>query len=107
MSQSEVKPIIIIQSDEGPYPKGYSYRIELHKLLSTDLKRKFGILNAYYLPDAGNNYLYPDISPVNSFRIIFNEYFGKDYKMLKEKHFLTNYQYSHQFIDVTNRLKNN
>ena len=107
LSQSEVKPIIIIQSDEGPYPKGYSYRIELHKLLSTDLKTKFGILNAYYLPDAGNNYLYPDISPVNSFRIIFNEYFGKDYKMLKEKYFLTNYQYAHQFIDVSNRLKNN
>ena len=105
--KSEVKPIIIIQSDEGPYPEGYKKDIKLHNLLSMDLYKKFGIINAYYLPDAGNDYLYQDISPVNSFRIIFNKYFGKDYKMLKDKHYLTNYRYSHQFIDVTNRLKNN
>jgi hypothetical protein len=42
------------------------------------------ILNAYYLPDGGKEELYPSISPVNSFRVIFNEYFGTDFEILPD-----------------------
>jgi hypothetical protein len=42
------------------------------------------ILNAYYLPDGGNNTLYSSITPVNSFRLIFDQYFGTKYGLLDD-----------------------
>ncbi len=42
------------------------------------------ILNAYYLPGDGSLSLYPGITPVNSFRVIFNSYFGTDYPILPD-----------------------
>jgi len=38
-------------------------------------------LNAYYLPGHEDE-LSPDISPVNTFRLIFDSYFGGNYDML-------------------------
>ncbi|MDM7999085.1 MAG: hypothetical protein QUS33_03555 [Dehalococcoidia bacterium] len=77
LAGSEVKPIIILQSDHGlrchggsdvPVPEG-----EWQK-----------ILNAYYLPGGGEEALYDSISPVNTFRIVFNQYFGADYDLLPD-----------------------
>ncbi len=44
---------------------------------------QFKILNAYYLP-GHNDLLYPTISPVNTFRLIFDTYLGADYPLLKD-----------------------
>ncbi len=41
-------------------------------------------LMAFYLPD-GPGGLYPSISPVNAFRLIFNEYFGGNYPLLPDQ----------------------
>jgi len=102
LSSSEVKPIIIIQSDEGPAPEGYS---DLGANNSDQqLKQKFGILNAYLLPDIDESVLYPSISPVNSFRIVFNLYFRTDFEILTDKHFMSSYYYVYKFLDVTDRL---
>ncbi len=68
LQQSETPPIILIQSDHG---------FSLEKL------RSFRILNAYYLPERQPS-LYQTISPVNSFRLIFNEYFGGQYPLLED-----------------------
>jgi hypothetical protein len=66
LEKSIVPPIVIIQSDTG--------------FLSNWEK----IFNAYYLPGDGKNQLYDNISPVNSFRIIFNHYFGENYELLED-----------------------
>jgi hypothetical protein len=51
-----------------------------------DSREKLAILNAYYLPNFKNNSdLYPEISPVNSFRLIFNHYFLTDYEILDDR----------------------
>jgi hypothetical protein len=65
VEHSDVPPIIIIQGDHG----------------LTHRNRTL-ILNIYYLPDGGDANLYPNITPVNSFRLIFNTYFGTDYPLL-------------------------
>lgn len=67
VAQSDVPPIIIIQGDHG---------------LST--RNRTLILNIYYLPDGGDENLYPSITPVNSFRVIFETYFGADYPLLED-----------------------
>ncbi len=71
LSVSDHEPIIIIQGDHGgPETK--------------DLSSSVHILNAYYLPDTTNDKLYETISPVNTFRLIFNTYFGTDYEYLPD-----------------------
>lgn len=71
LEKSKTPPIIILQGDHG--------------LQMTEGGRRMDILNAFYLPDGGNDLLYPDITPVNSFRIVLNKYFGGNYPLLKDQ----------------------
>jgi len=41
-------------------------------------------LNAYFLPDGGLESLYPNITPINTFRVIFNTYFQYDLPLLED-----------------------
>jgi len=72
LKESTTPPIIVIQGDHGPWmqPKD----------------RHMWILNAYYLPGHEDR-LYPNISPVNTFRLIFDSYFGGHYKLLGDTSF--------------------
>jgi len=76
LKNSANEPIIVIQSDHGLRPVHQGIDI------GGDEWRK--ILNAYYLPGDGKELLYDSISPVNSFRVIFNYYFGADYPLLED-----------------------
>ncbi|MBN2115884.1 MAG: hypothetical protein JW730_04905 [Anaerolineales bacterium] len=69
LAESETPPIIILQGDHGPWLQPNP--------------QHFFILNAYYLPGHKEE-LYPTISPVNSFRLVFNDYFGGKYDMLED-----------------------
>ena len=68
LSESENEPIIIIQGDHGK---------------EDDNRSK--ILNLYYFPNQSYTSLYPSITPVNSFRVIFDEFFGFDYPLVEDK----------------------
>jgi hypothetical protein len=79
LDKSSNPPIIIIQSDHGLRPSSVHEGIEIGE----NEWRK--IMNTYYFPGNGNELLYKNISPVNTFRLIFNRFFGKNYPMLEEK----------------------
>jgi hypothetical protein len=71
---SKDDPIIIVQGDHGSRLfSGEEGFLESHT-----------ILNAYHLPKGGNDLLYPTISPVNSFRLIFDRYFGQKLPLVKD-----------------------
>ena len=106
---TEKRPIVIIlQADEGPYPKGFDAVQSSNWKNATDdeLRIKFGILNAFYM--SGENYdtLYQSISPVNIFRIIFNKYFDADLEILEDKSFaFEDLDHIYSFFDVTGRVR--
>lgn len=77
IKSSNEPPIIIIQGDHG-VPRLPDWNET--------------IFSAYYLPGADNAGLYPNISPVNSFRVIFNDYFGGQLPLLPDKSCVTNHE---------------
>lgn len=106
---SKTPPIIIVQSDEGPFPmkKQIDSKQSWSKATDEQLAEKFPIMNAYYLPNSSASAdLYPSISPVNSFKVVFNNYFGTNYDLLPDKHYIfKDENHYYQFVDVTDRLK--
>ncbi len=69
LKKSTIEPIIIVQSDHG-----------LKWLGEWDK-----ILNAYHLPGDGRQLLHNAVSPVNTFRIIFNHYFNASYELFDDR----------------------
>jgi hypothetical protein len=41
------------------------------------------------LPGGGTSQIYPTITPVNTFRLIFNIYFGGNYPLLEDKSYFS------------------
>jgi hypothetical protein len=87
LAESETPPIIILQGDHGAWmqPKD----------------RRMWIFNAYYLPGHEDE-LYPTISPVNTFRLIFNAYFGGDYEMLEDISYFSPVPNLYDFSEMPN-----
>lgn len=85
LTNSAVPPIIILQGDHGFQPCADPRCTETKQGRLFGYKLRSAIFNAYYLPDGGNKLLYPSISPVNSFRVVFNRYFGGNYKLLEDR----------------------
>ena len=79
----DYSPVIIIQGDHGE--GAFFGDPQSHATRDDVIPGRMGILNAYHLPRGGNSLLYPSISPVNSFRVIFNYYFGTDYELLDDR----------------------
>jgi hypothetical protein len=74
IKNSKTPPVIIMMGDHGAtgIPK-----------LETPQWR-MSILNAFYVNDEAKQDLYATITPVNSFRVIFNHYFGTEYPLLED-----------------------
>jgi hypothetical protein len=77
LANSQTPPVIIIQGDHG-------MKCKVEKIGEPPERLKKCILNTYYLPGGGRKLLYPTISPVNSFRVVFDYYLGGHYKLLKD-----------------------
>jgi hypothetical protein len=79
LKNSQEKPIIIVQGDHGPpialtNPDAYA-------------KVRTRVLNAYLCPPEIQKVLYPTITPINTFRVIFNGLFGTKFPLLPDRTF--------------------
>lgn len=109
LKDSKNPPIIILQSDEGPYPerlRADKDNFKFREATKDELKEKFGILNAYYLPEIETSNLYSEITPVNTFRVILNEYFGEQLPLLEDINYAqTEYSNPYNVFNATNFMR--
>jgi hypothetical protein len=75
INQSKIPPVIIIQGDHG---------------LDTEVRN--ANLIAYYFPNGGTKVLYSTITPVNSFRLVLDTYFGQNLPLLPDVSYFSTYE---------------
>ena len=88
IANSDVPPIIVIQGDHGP-------------TVASSPRARMSNLNAYYLPGVDAAF-YPTITPVNTFRVIFNTYFGQNLELLEDVSLYSEYTDPFEFKVVPN-----
>ena len=86
LADHELAPIVIIQGDHGS--------------IIESPKQRMSILNAYKFPEPLKDDLYPDVSPVNTFRMLFNHLLGSQYELLEDRALYSTYDnpYEYQLI---------
>ena len=82
LGRADQPPIIILQSDHGSVHSPW-----IPERTDQAAGIRFGILNALHLPGVETARLPDTLTPVNTFRIIFNEYFGARYELLENRHY--------------------
>ena len=93
IANSATPPIIVIQGDHGP-------------TVASRPRSRMSNLNVYFLPGAEKS-LYPTITPVNTFRVIFNNYFGQNLQLLKDVSLYSDYEDPFNFKVISNSCNAN
>lgn len=103
IERSEKEPVIILLSDHGPA----SILGNPHKWTrphsEKGIEERMSILYAYYGPE-GEDLFGEKTTPINTFRMVFDEYFGTEYGALDNINYFSDYNYMYEFFDVTNEL---
>ncbi len=90
IARSETPPVIVIQGDHGPW-------------LQTK-ERRLSILNAYHLPGHADA-IFETITPVNTFRVIFDLYLDGDFGLIPNQSFFSPVPNHFDFQPIPNRCK--
>lgn len=102
IQSSERESIIIIQADHGPRLGFGADPVAEVKPENIDLpfQEAFSILNAVYVPSNLQPDFYSSMSPVNTFRLIFNELLDTGFKLEADESF---YEDNYSFENVTQK----
>jgi hypothetical protein len=100
LSRATRPTIIILQADHGP-----GLHLDWDNIDNTYHKERFSILNAYLLPNGGAADLYDEITPVNTFRVTLNRYFGTELELLPDRSYFSTWERPYQFYDVTEEVR--
>ena len=104
----QTDPIVVIQSDEGPHPvrlENDEDAFQWPEATDAELGGKFRILDALYLPGQGGDTDLGSFTPLNTFRIIFDRYFGADLPLLPDRSWVfQDTAHPYRLTEITDRL---
>lgn len=94
LKNSKKPPVIIIQSDHGTWLDS--------KIVSEDLRGSIRSRNfaAYYLPGRDKKVVPSDVTMVNTFRLIFDQYLGTRLGFLKNRSYTYDGRYPYRFTEI-------
>lgn len=95
MRLSTVPPVVILQGDHGP-----GSQLIWDDRLATNLAERMTILNAIYLPVQHAEWKRADLTPVNTFRIVFHEVFGAELVQLEDRSFFSSWRLPYDLFEV-------
>ena len=93
IQKHEPNSVIIVEGDHGPRTTWQS--TFTNELLPWEgsweeyVRDRCANLSTFYYPDQGYESLYPEITPVNTFRVIFNKYFNTHLEILEDVTYLS------------------
>jgi hypothetical protein len=103
--------VIVLQADEGPFPADYrddEWGFRWTDATDAELEEKFGILLAMRVPGADLEAagFHDGITPVNTFRVLFNARFGTDLPLLPDRTWAHRDLYHfYEMFEITDRLR--
>ena len=95
--------IIIFQADEGPYPDNYEKdknNFNWNNATKEEIDTKMSIFNAIYFPDGNYMPFSGTSSPVNTLRIVLNQFLGFNLGLLPERYYLGNMKYPYKLVEI-------
>src|SRR5579875_538103 len=98
LAGSQEPPIIVLQGDHGSIGAG---TVMDPRPGPRFIKERTDILNAYFLPGSGNAPFYETISPVNTFRALFDRYFNGRLPLLHDRVYWSPFSRPFDFTDET------
>jgi hypothetical protein len=99
LANSKGPTIIILQGDHGP-----GFVPDAKDVSQISVPERFSILNAYLVPPAVAHALYPSITPVNTFRVVFDHCFNTHFGLLEDRSYFCGGKYPYDFTEVTDQL---
>ena len=82
LTKSTKQVVIVLQADHGD-----EFFLDRDHPTKEGVEVRSAILNAIYFSDGAYDQLYPSLTPVNTFRIILNHWFGAQYPLLQDRVF--------------------
>jgi hypothetical protein len=95
LAQSATPPVIILQADHGP-----GSMLDVENPEHTNMTERLAILSAYLVPKDQRGLFYDSMTPVNTFRVLFNANLGTNLELLEDRSFFARWQYPYAFVRV-------
>jgi hypothetical protein len=106
LAKSTKPVVIILQADHGD-----EFFLNRNNPTREGVEVRTAILNAIYFSDGAYEELYPSMTPVNTFRVVLNNWFGTNYSILPDRIYFhedplkTGIDEKPEFIECCNEFK--
>jgi hypothetical protein len=95
LASSSRSPVIILQGDHGP-----GSRFGWDSPSATDARERLSILNMIYLRGDASAEVYEGMSPVNTFRVVFNSVFNTNLALAPDRSYLSEWDQPYAWYPV-------